>query len=67
MKRKQPTDAQRRLAETITKRLFTNGYAEVAARLVLTGEGPVFRDLGRWSQAAVVDQIADALAKETNS
>ena len=53
----------RQLAERIAERLFTNGSAERAQRLVLTIDQPVSRDLGGWSEQAAVDQIADVLTR----
>jgi hypothetical protein len=52
----------RELAARIARRLFTNGSAERAQRLVLTVDRPVPRDLGGWSEDAAADQIAQVLA-----
>jgi len=53
------------LATRIATRLFTNGCAEIAQRLVLTVDypaGPGGRDLGGWCFNAAVDQIAEQLS-----
>lgn len=60
---KQPIDPRvRALAEQIARRLFTNGSAERAQRLVLTIDKPVARNLGGWCEAAAVDQIVQVIA-----
>ncbi len=48
------------VAEAIADNLFTNGFGEVAARLVLeseSGPGIRARDLGGWNRAAVLALI----------
>jgi hypothetical protein len=54
-------DDTRILAEKIAQRLFTNGSAERAQRLVLTIDKPVGRDLGGWSIGAATDHIEEIL------
>lgn len=56
----------RKLAERIVNRLFTNGSAEHAQRLVLTIDTPIKRDLGGWCEAAAVDQVLAVLIAEEN-
>ena len=54
----------RDLAERIARRLFTNGSAERAQRLVLTIDSPVSRNLGGLGERAAVDQILEELAHD---
>lgn len=49
------------VAERIVARLFTNGQAEEAERLVLTVDGPPKRDLGGWGRLGARDQIVAVL------
>lgn len=61
---KKPIDpATLALAERIADRLFTNGSAEHAQRLVLTVDRPVVRDLGGWSESAAIDHIYEILSE----
>lgn len=55
--RSKQSSPHRQLAERIARRLFTNGSAERAQRLVLTIDTPVERNLGGWSERAAADQI----------
>jgi hypothetical protein len=54
------TETEPKIAERITKRLFTNGHGETAERLVL--ELPGKRDGGGWCREAVEALIAEELA-----
>jgi hypothetical protein len=49
------------LAQRITDYFFTNGCAERAERLVLTGPKPVERNLGGWSEAAMRVKLEEFL------
>jgi hypothetical protein len=51
--------SNRKLALRIAERLFTNGYREVAERLII--ELPGKRDGGGWGFYPAVDQIEDIL------
>jgi hypothetical protein len=50
------------LATAIARVLFTNGRGEVADRLVMIVDAPTPRDLGGWSERAVVDRIVRVLS-----
>lgn len=52
----------RRIAAAIAKDLFTNGIGERSSRLV--GLDDAGRDLGGWSEEAVVRRIEVLLSKE---
>jgi hypothetical protein len=51
-----------RIAKQIARSLFTNGMGEKAVRLVLIDENG--RDLGGWSEQAVVTWIAKMLNEQ---
>jgi hypothetical protein len=54
---------QRDQAEQIARDLFTNGQGERAERLVLTVDGPPAKNLGGWSEAAVIERIEQMLER----
>lgn len=56
------TPEHKKLAKQIAKSLFTNGFGERAQRLVL--ELPEGKNGGGWAEVAVVDVIAEHLAKQ---
>jgi len=57
----QPDDKAFQVAQLLVQELFQNGSGEEAARLVLTIDTPVHRDLGGWSRLAAQNRITDIL------